>query len=133
MPGRLLSPRELPGWMNAAEVAGVWDLTVKSQDGTAHPVITLKQEGERITGSYEGKIGICSLAGTIKGNVNRGESAATPGSPRPITTGIFRHGPDKGLNLVAGGGAAGLPRPSGAHPANFSSRRMVSIMDRTVW
>jgi hypothetical protein len=66
MPGRLLSPRELPGWMNAAEVSGVWDLTVESQDGTAHPVITLKQEGERITGSYEGKIGVRSLAGTIK-------------------------------------------------------------------
>jgi hypothetical protein len=68
MPGYLLFPSELPGCMAPAEVAGVWDLTIESQEGTAHPVITLKQEGERITGSYEGKIGVRSLAGTIKGN-----------------------------------------------------------------
>ena len=133
MPGRPLSPCELPGWMTAAEVSGVWDLTVESQDGTALPVITLKQEGERITGSYEGKIGVRSLAGTVKAQRQPWPVCRDSRKPRPTTTGILRHGPGKGLNLVTVGGAAGLPSPSGAHPANFSSRRMVSIMDRTVW
>jgi hypothetical protein len=51
-----------------ADVSGVWDLTVESQDGTAHPVITVKQDGQRLTGSYEGKIGVRSLTGTLKDN-----------------------------------------------------------------
>jgi hypothetical protein len=53
---------------DAVNVTGVWDLTVESQEGTAHPSVTLKQEGERITGRYEGKIGASSLEGTVKGN-----------------------------------------------------------------
>jgi hypothetical protein len=57
----------LPARTEAVDVTGAWDLTVESQEGTAHPSITLKQEGERITGTYEGKIG-GSLEGTIKGN-----------------------------------------------------------------
>ncbi len=58
---------ELPARTEAVDVTGAWDLTVESQEGTAHPSIILKQEGERITGTYEGKIG-GSLEGTIKGN-----------------------------------------------------------------
>jgi hypothetical protein len=56
------------GSPDAIDVTGVWDLTVESQEGTAHPTVTLKQEGERVTGRYEGKIGASSLEGTIKGN-----------------------------------------------------------------
>jgi hypothetical protein len=51
----------------AADVTGTWEMEVKSQEGTAHPTITLKQEGERITGTYQGKIGESALEGTIKG------------------------------------------------------------------
>ena len=57
----------LPALTEAIDVTGTWDLTVESQEGTTHPSITLKQEGERITGTYEGKIG-GRLEGTIKGN-----------------------------------------------------------------
>ncbi len=57
----------LPARTEAIDVTGAWDLTVESQEGTSHPSITLKQDGERITGTYEGKIG-GSLEGTIKGN-----------------------------------------------------------------
>jgi hypothetical protein len=57
-----------PGEMPGVDVSGVWELTVESQDGTAHPVITLKQDGQQITGSYEGKIGARSLTGSLKNN-----------------------------------------------------------------
>ena len=51
----------------AVDVTGVWDMTVESQEGTAHPLMRLKQSGDRINGTYEGKIG-GNLEGTIKGN-----------------------------------------------------------------
>ena len=57
----------LPARTESVDVTGAWDLTVESQEGTAHPSVTLKQEGERITGTYEGKVG-GSLEGTLKGN-----------------------------------------------------------------
>jgi hypothetical protein len=53
---------------DAVDVTGVWDLTLQSQEGTAHPTVTFKQEGERVTGRYEGKIGASSLEGTVKGD-----------------------------------------------------------------
>ncbi len=52
---------------DSVDVTGVWNMTVESQEGTSHPSVTLKQEGERITGTYEGKI-MGSLEGTIKGS-----------------------------------------------------------------
>jgi D-glucosaminate-6-phosphate ammonia-lyase len=61
-----------PGWLlarsQAADVTGVWDLTVESQEGIAHPSITLKQRGNDISGVYEGKIGVSELSGTVQGN-----------------------------------------------------------------
>jgi hypothetical protein len=33
---------------------------------TGHPVITLKQDGEKLTGTYEGRYGESVLRGTIK-------------------------------------------------------------------
>lgn len=51
----------------AADVTGTWEMEVKSQEGTAHPTITLRQEGERITGTYQGKIGESALEGTVRG------------------------------------------------------------------
>jgi hypothetical protein len=52
----------------AVDVSGTWDLVVTSQEGTAHPWITLKQDGEKITGTYNGKMGTIAFEGTIKGN-----------------------------------------------------------------
>lgn len=53
---------------DAVDVTGVWDMTLQSQEGTAHPTITLNQAGEKITGIYEGKIGSSKVTGTIQGN-----------------------------------------------------------------
>lgn len=57
----------IPVRTEPADVSGSWDLTVESQGGTSHPSITLKQDGERISGTYEGKLE-GRLEGTIKGN-----------------------------------------------------------------
>lgn len=52
----------------AQGVSGTWQLTVETQGGTGNPSVTLKQEGEEITGTYKGRFGDAPLKGTIKGN-----------------------------------------------------------------
>jgi hypothetical protein len=53
---------------DAVDVSGTWDLVVTSQEGTASPSITLKQDGEKIAGTYHGKMGSTAFEGTIKGD-----------------------------------------------------------------
>ncbi len=50
-----------------ADVSGAWELKVDSPRGTATPTITLAVNGEKITGSYTGRMGKTSLEGTLKG------------------------------------------------------------------
>ena len=58
----------LPVRPEAVDISGTWDMTVESQQGTAHPSITVKQEGERIAGTYRGEMGESRLEGTVKGS-----------------------------------------------------------------
>jgi len=51
-----------------ADVSGTWDLKVETSGGTGTPTIILAQEGEKITGTYRGRLGESRLDGTIKGN-----------------------------------------------------------------
>lgn len=48
------------------KVAGKWNITLQLESITGHPVITLKQDGEKITGTYEGRYGPSELTGTVK-------------------------------------------------------------------
>lgn len=49
-------------------VTGTWKVTVESQAGTGNPTVVLKQEGEKLTGTYKGQLGEAPLEGTLKGN-----------------------------------------------------------------
>ena len=49
-----------------AKVAGKWNVTMQLESITGHPVILLKQDGEKLTGVYEGRYGQSELKGTIK-------------------------------------------------------------------
>jgi hypothetical protein len=51
-----------------ANVAGQWQFTVQLEIGTGTPVVTFKQDGEKLTGTYEGRYGTSNLQGTIKEN-----------------------------------------------------------------
>ena len=51
-----------------AKVAGDWNLTVESPNGTRTPTASFKQDGENLTGTYKGALGEAPLKGTIKGN-----------------------------------------------------------------
>jgi hypothetical protein len=49
-----------------AKVAGKWNVTLELSSITGHPVITLKQDGEKLAGTYEGRYGESPLTGTVK-------------------------------------------------------------------
>ena len=49
-----------------ANVAGKWNVTMQLESITGHPVILLKQDGEKLTGTYEGRYGQSELKGSIK-------------------------------------------------------------------
>src|SRR3954466_11160092 len=49
-----------------ANVAGKWNLTMELESFTGHPMILLKQDGEKLTGTYEGRYGQSELKGSIK-------------------------------------------------------------------
>jgi hypothetical protein len=49
-----------------AKAAGTWNVTLELEVVTGHPVVTLKQDGEKLTGTYEGRYGVSNLAGTVK-------------------------------------------------------------------
>src|SRR5437773_6735801 len=52
----------------AKSVTGDWKMTVESQNGTTNPSVTLKQNGEELTGTYHGRFGDSPLKGTVKGS-----------------------------------------------------------------
>jgi hypothetical protein len=50
------------------DVSGKWTLTVESQAGTTNPTLTLKQDGEKLTGHYSSAtLGEADITGTVKG------------------------------------------------------------------
>lgn len=44
-------------------------MTVETDAGSGSPSFNLKQEGEKITGTYTGQLGEAPVTGTIKGKV----------------------------------------------------------------
>jgi hypothetical protein len=49
-----------------AKVAGAWNVTLELGSITGHPLVTFKQDGEKLTGTYEGRYGEAALEGTVK-------------------------------------------------------------------
>ena len=49
------------------DVTGKWAFNVETGAGSGTPTITLKQDGDKLTGHYSGQLGEADLTGTIKG------------------------------------------------------------------
>src|SRR5437762_8079843 len=49
------------------DVTGKWAFAVETTAGSGTPTITLKQDGEKLTGHYSGQLGETDLTGTVKG------------------------------------------------------------------
>jgi hypothetical protein len=50
-------------------VAGAWLLSINGPEGAISATATLKQDGEKVTGSIESPQGTADLTGTLKGKV----------------------------------------------------------------
>ena len=79
---------ELPVSATAADVTGTWELTIchPPPDGDFTATYLLKQDGETISGIYQGLLGPADVAGTIKGNDLR--MSVTVQSLTPVTVNL---------------------------------------------
>jgi hypothetical protein len=57
-----------PLFAQATNVTGEWAFNVTTDQGGGTPTLTFKQEGEKLTGKYQGQLGAADLTGTVKGN-----------------------------------------------------------------
>jgi hypothetical protein len=48
------------------DVTGSWEITMKSSQGTGHASITLRQNAEKLTGVYKGRMGEAPRDGSIR-------------------------------------------------------------------
>lgn len=69
------------------DLSGTWDFAVVTENGTGTPTVVLKQEGSKVTGTYEsGRMGVRALKGTIAGD---SITFALEGGDSPVTL-VFR-------------------------------------------
>jgi hypothetical protein len=67
-------------------VTGEWLFNVQTDQGGGTPVITFKQDGEKLTGKYAGQLGNADLTGTVKGNaIHFTFTIDAQGQPAPVT------------------------------------------------
>jgi hypothetical protein len=66
-------------------VAGAWDLSINGPEGPLAATATLKQDGDKVTGSIESPAGTAELAGTMKGKtLNMAFTIQSPNGPLDI-------------------------------------------------
>jgi hypothetical protein len=52
----------------AADVSGAWAVTVDSPNGPLEVTLTLKQDGDKLTGTVSSQMGDAPITGTVKGD-----------------------------------------------------------------
>lgn len=62
------APASAPAQSGGANVSGDWSFAVETSQGSGSPSFSLKQEGEKLTGTYKGQFGEAPLTGTVKGS-----------------------------------------------------------------
>ena len=101
----------LAGQAAKVDVTGKWQFTVQTDAGTGTPTVTLKQDGEKLSGHYSSEtLGEADLTGTVKGNdVKFSFSASLQGQAIPVSYSGTLDGNDsmKGTLDIAGGMATG--------------------------
>lgn len=72
----------------ATNVSGEWAFTVTTDQGAGNPVLTFKQDGEKLTGKYAGQLGAADLTGHREGQ--RHSLHVHPRRPGPAGAGHLR-------------------------------------------
>ena len=63
----VIATAAVAGQASKVDVTGKWLFNVETSAGSGTPTITLKQDGEKLTGHYSGQLGEADLTGTVKG------------------------------------------------------------------
>jgi len=63
----LVTASAAAGQASKVDVTGKWAFAVETSAGSGTPTITLKQDGEKLTGHYSGQLGEADLTGSVKG------------------------------------------------------------------
>jgi hypothetical protein len=110
----LLLVRPVPAQAPTPNVAGTWAFEVVTENGTGTPTVILKQEGDKITGTYESTRGVRPVEGTVKGNT----ITFTAKSPQPGGVDLLFTG-----TLTSKDAMSGTADFSGQGSATFSAVR----------
>jgi hypothetical protein len=92
------------------DISGTWIFEVMTDAGTGTPTVTLKQDGEKLTGHYSSQtLGEADLTGTVKGNdVNFSFTADLQGQAVPVSYKATLESPTSMKGTIdIGGGLAG--------------------------
>lgn len=60
-------PKNPPPAPAPPSLTGTWAMALNMSMGISRPTLTLKQEGEKLTGTYTGRYGTSPIEGTLKG------------------------------------------------------------------
>ena len=82
-----------------ADVTGNWDAQVETSAGGGSPSFVLKQEGEKLTGSYAGALGEAKVTGTVKGDAIEFSFEVSPQGEKVM---VVYKGTVKGPKAMAG-------------------------------
>jgi hypothetical protein len=73
----------------SVDVTGKWAFAVTTENGTGYPTVTLKQDGEKVTGTYESqRLGSRPIEGTVKGDALRLTMKGAEGGPDFTFSGV---------------------------------------------
>src|SRR5262249_56364161 len=104
------------------DISGQWTFEVVTDAGTGTPTVTLKQDGEKLTGHYSSQtLGEADLTGTVKGtDVKFSFNADLQGQSVPVVYTGKIDGKDsmKGTLDIAGAMAQRTFTPKTQHPAS---------------
>ncbi len=60
-------PAASPAIQQAVNMTGTWNLELVTSGGTGNPVFMLKQDGNKLSGTYKGRFGEAPCTGTVNG------------------------------------------------------------------
>lgn len=63
----------------ATDVTGTWIFAVESPAGSGEPTFTFRQDGEKLTGRYKGRLGEADVTGRVRGDQITFEFRASAG------------------------------------------------------
>lgn len=86
-----LGASALQAQQKGIDVTGKWAFAVVTENGTGYPTVVLKQDGEKVTGTYDSpRMGTRPLEGAVKGDTIRLEmKGGTEGMPPFVFVGVL--------------------------------------------